>query len=987
MKHLRKLIPALLIIIAVALAFSACSMTGGGNNNNDEENPAVDELATEGIIYEISEDGAYATVTGYEGTENNIVISSVYQDTPVMAIGEGAFEDMRTLLSVSIPVGIVEIGDRAFSGCEWLTEIELPEGISSIGASAFDSCSALESVTLPATLERVGSGAFELCSKLDNVYISSTEAWFEIDFASDSSCPLYYADNLYLNGYEITELTVPGSVRTLSRYLIDFDSLEALTISLGVSEISKGALSKSTSLSELTVPFIGGGSDGTDYLGYIFGADSYKDSSSHVPAALKTVKVTGNKNVGDGAFYELGSLTAIELRPNVAEIGKEAFFGCTGLTSFTLSSSTLKIGLGAFGGCTNLTELSLPFIGGAEAENCYLGYIFGAEAPADSAAKIPASLKTVRTTTRASISDDAFVGASSITTIEISRDCVKMGLGAFADCTSLEMLSIPFAGSSSTENRYFAYLFGAEAYTESNKVPASLKTVNLTSDKAVAIGEYAFYGCSNIAFVGIPMGIKTIEKNAFEGCSGLTAVLIPYTVETIAENAFLGYTARRIYAMHSSKPSGWSSSWKPGTVRVSWEASYRGETDDGFIYSQTLDKIEIAGYTGELSNVTIPASINGYTVIGIGDEAFASNVTLKSISFPVTIKKIGYKAFTGCYNLDSITLPENLEIIGEGAFYSCGFTEITIPKSVTTIEASAISYCSNLSKIIFEDGSKLQNVGSWAFRMNQNLAEVYISDLVFWCSLSFVDEYSNPLIYAKKFYVGGELLTTIAIPEGVTAVKPYCFTGGIPRAILLPSSVSTLEANAFRGCTSLAGIYLHEGIASIGDSAFFGCSRLTVFSAAEAALEGWSENWNYSNRPVVFGCVDGGITYDGLAWIKTAEGTATIYGYTGSATALSIPESISSTPVTGISSYAFRGITSIERLIIPASVTRISNNAFYECSSLISVTFENPENWRYSSNAASASGTELSGEELALPDTAAQYLIDTYAKYHWFKLD
>ena len=982
MKKLRIFLPLLILALAAALSLSACVKTGGSTSTDDDQ-PDSGSSATEGIVYEISEDGKYASVIGYDGTETNVVISESYEGVPVKVIADEAFMGVRTLISITLPESITEIGASAFSGCEWLSEIALPFGVSSIGESAFYNCKSLKSVDIPLTLKSIGESAFELCSELESVNVADIDSWVKIDFTNDTACPLYYADELTLDGETVTNVSLGNGVLNISKYALNISSLESLTISFGVKSIANGAFSSCTSLASLTVPYVGGGSEGTEFLGYIFGAESYERGAEFVPASLKTVNVSGAVPIADGAFFGLSSITDISFNANLKTIGEGAFSGCTSLKQIAVPKSVTAIGKGAFSGCTSLSALSLPFIGGSASENRYLGYIFGAESAELSSAAIPSTLENIQTVGGADIAENAFAGAASVLVIDISGDCKSIALGALSGCTSLQNLQVPFIGGSETANTYFGYVFGAaSADSQGANIPASLISVILKNP--VDIAENAFSGCTSLKSVSLPMGIKSIGAKAFFNCSGLSAILIPYTVDTVGAQAFYGCSSVRIFAMAKSRPSGWDRLWKESTTKAVWKSAYTAKTDDGILYSQTLEEITVLGFETEASHITIPQTINGYTVVAIGEEAFSANVTLQSVTLPSTLIRIGYKAFSGCYNLTSITLPDNLEVLDEGAFYSCGFSEIFIPKSVTTLGASSLSYCSNLKKITFEDGSRLESIGAWAFKMSSNLSEVYFSDLGFWCAISFEDEYSNPMTYAKSIYVGGELLSTIAVPEGITEIKSYCFTGSMPRIIILPSSVTSIGASAFRGCTSLAGIYLHSGITSVGDSAFVSCSRLTIFTSHASAPEGFSENWNYANRPVVYSCLDGGITYDGLGWVQTSDDTVKIFGYSGEATALTIPSEINGVSVKEITSYAFRG-SGISYVSIPESITRISNYAFYDCTSLSRVEFDDPEGWQCASSAAATSGTELIKEDISQPNIAAIYLTSTYSKQHWFK--
>ncbi|MCI5884521.1 MAG: leucine-rich repeat domain-containing protein, partial [Clostridiales bacterium] len=64
----------------------------------------------------------------------------------------------------------------------------------------------------------------------------------------------------------------------------------------------------------------------------------------------------------------------------------------------------------------------------------------------------------------------------------------------------------------------------------------------------------------------------------------------------------------------------------------------------------------------------------------------------------------------------------------------------------------------------------------------------------------------------------------------------------------------------------------------------------------------------------------------------------TITGYTGSPTAVTIPNEIDKKPVTAIGDYAFNGCTTLESVTIPSGVKSIGSQAFYQCTSLASIT-------------------------------------------------
>ena len=60
------------------------------------------------------------------------------------------------------------------------SEVTIPEGVQSIGDSAFEDCNSLISLTLPSSLQSIGYWAFEYCNSLTSLYIpAGTEAHFK----------------------------------------------------------------------------------------------------------------------------------------------------------------------------------------------------------------------------------------------------------------------------------------------------------------------------------------------------------------------------------------------------------------------------------------------------------------------------------------------------------------------------------------------------------------------------------------------------------------------------------------------------------------------------------------------------------------------------------------------------------------------------------------------------------------------------------------
>ena len=110
----------------------------------------------------ITNNGAI-TITGYDGTDSNVVIPDTTNGYPVTAIGEDAFAG-DNILTIVIPNSVTNVGDGAFADCNGLTDATIPDSVTSIGNDAFVDCSGLTNVTIGNNVISIGDEAFSECS-------------------------------------------------------------------------------------------------------------------------------------------------------------------------------------------------------------------------------------------------------------------------------------------------------------------------------------------------------------------------------------------------------------------------------------------------------------------------------------------------------------------------------------------------------------------------------------------------------------------------------------------------------------------------------------------------------------------------------------------------------------------------------------------------------------------------------------------------------
>ena len=238
-----------------------------------------------------------------------------------------------------------------------------------------------------------------------------------------------------------------------------------------------------------------------------------------------------------------------------------------------------------------------------------------------------------------------------------------------------------------------------------------------------------------------------------------------------------------------------------------------------------------------LDSIIIPKGVTS-----IGYSAFERCSALKSIIIPEGVTKIDVETFWNCSSLESITLPDGITTIDLQAFYGCSSLQnIIIPESVTEIENDAFTKCTSLRSIIIP-----KNVTTFGWGMVRDctsLESITLPEGITMVGYSFDKNWLPSLkIFVSKLassdgrclIVDGKLmtfapagLTEYAIPEGVTTIGDSAFSGCTSlESITIPEGVTTIENSAFFGCTSLKSVVIPEGVTTIGNSAFFGCTSL-----------------------------------------------------------------------------------------------------------------------------------------------------------------
>ena len=303
-----------------------------------------------------------------------------------------------------------------------------------------------------------------------------------------------------LSGFKnVTEITIPGSVKVFNATLQYMKQLRTLTFEEGVEEIASGSVvSGCKNLTTIHLPSSRQKLSGT---GTFSGASALTDIT--LPEGIAITE--------GSTFSECTSLKSIELPASITTIPSYMFAGCSALERVTAKGTITAIGNSAFKSDTALTEIP--------------------------------DLSQVT-----SIGDRAFYGCSALETVDL-HSVTTMEYAAFQGCDALSG-EIDLSNLEVIPGHAFCYdpnitsvitcptlrSIGDWAF-----IWADISTISLP-ETLNSIGTYTFYKASLSGTVALPDSLTQLGASAFSGCEEVNAIQIGSGLKDIPANAFAGCT-------------------------------------------------------------------------------------------------------------------------------------------------------------------------------------------------------------------------------------------------------------------------------------------------------------------------------------------------------------------------------------------------------------------------------------------------------------
>lgn len=758
--------------------------------------------------FEYFESNGEITITGYTGSELDVVIPDEIGGYPVTAIAEKAFQLNKTVRSFTIGSKIRSIGSCAFARCASLTNIYVDranpyyqsiDGVLYSGDGktllSYPTAKAYSSYPVASGTETIGEYAF-FHSKVQTVFLPDTVSTIG-DYA------FYYAS-------ELSSINFPTALTSIGdSAFFACQSLTAVDIPATITQIGPSAWAACTSLPAITVAAENPNYTAVDGVLYtkdmtVLKVYPYAKSgvTFTVPDSVVELEAyafayTGMQSIdgcaslraiGDSAFYSCTALKSLPDAPKLETIGERAFYSCKALTSLSFPDSMRSIGEYAFAWCTAVKTFDSG--NGLQDTGKYSVYY----CTALTTVRLGSGMKT--------IGEYTFYKCSRLANVDFGTSVREIGSCAFGGCSKITEIVLP--------------------------------------DSVELVESAAFNSCSTAKTLVLSQNLREIGARAFMGLKGISTLTIPDSVQKIGNSAFNGLS--NLLELHlSAKTQEYGSgvfSSASKLPRVELPEGMTAIPEEMFsscnaltevVIPSTVTRIEKGAFRSckKLGNTELPA---GLTYIGESAFYYAA---MTSVTLPAGVTEIGERSFYNITALTEFNFSESLKTIGDFAFYGCGkLTRIVLPDSVESIGTSAFNRCSSLQEVVF--GKSLASIGSMCFNYCHKLEH-------------FVVDEANPnfkgvdgVLYNKNvdtlvLYPQGRPDASFTMPETVKHIGPYgIYEPQLLQAVTVSPILETIDEFGMAGIALTGVVKLPATITSIHFKAFQYDDGVTAFELPES---------------------------------------------------------------------------------------------------------------------------------------------------------
>ena len=337
-------------------------------------------------------------------------------------------------------------------------------------------------------------------------------------------------------------------------------------------------------------------------------------------------------------------------------------------------------------------------------------------------------------------------------------------------------------------------------------------------------------------------------------------------------------------------------------------------------------------------------------------------------------------AFYGCRSVTNIQLPTSSKLhqIGYCTFSYCAFTQIMLPNTLKTLGQMMLSNNDHLTEVIFESTCQIQDLPKYLITESNSLESFTIP-----ASVTSIDSFTERASGLKNIYVDKgnskfasddgilynheftELyifpinheigtykiekqiytikwasfmqskLSSLILPDSVITIEGWAFASSSLSTIVLSEQLKAIYENAFRGCQELTKIELPGNLITLGDEVFYKCTKLMEVSFPASLTTIGGGIFSLCNPNISFKFADNSHFTSTDEYISDSNNINLLF-YFGKEETLTIPATFEI-----IKTSAFYNCTTIKHIYFEdnSNLTTIQNNAFYYCNMLETFQF------------------------------------------------
>ncbi len=815
----------------------------------------------------------------------------------VKEIGRDAFKNSKVLKEVSIPASITRIGGHAFKGCIALstvnynanncrqayekrdnklysafedcasiTKINLGGDVTYLPEYLFWGCTGITEITIPENVQQVSGATFLDCSSLSTLYFNAAKCVAMSSVVNGRTLPAFMNAPITVVKFGPLVTNIPAHAFS------GFQGLTSIEIPEQITKIGGGAFRGCENLTTVV------------YNAADCGVSHSAKGETILPPfnnpSITTVTFGDKVEViPDYLFWGCKGIQNLVLTPNISTIGESAFFDCASITSITIPEGVEVIKGRAFGGCQNLSLVNFNAVNCTNMTSLEKDKLI----PAFEKSSITQIVFGENVT---NIPDNAFADCISLNTLTIPSTVKNIGYKAFHNCVSLKTVTIPetieqigglaFAGCDKLTSVTFnaAHCQGVTKIEDGKPLSAfqslpSLKSVSF-GPKVTVIPDYIFAGCEMLSKVVIPEKVRAIGGNSFVGCTSLN------TVEFNAINCDISF-------------------------------------------SNNKTRMRSAFSSESITNVKF-----GNRVKNIPEYAFASCTRLASISFPDSLVSIGQYAFADCASLQKIEIPERVKHIKGGAFEGCinvrdiNFNAIACQSASSIIDGKIVPAFASSSAYRITLGSKVESLPDYAF---------------FKCTAATDVKFNKVLKRIGSFaFANASALDYIKIPEQLEYMGGGAFMDCEALSMVVYDAIrceGSFQQSAdsviypFDGQNKILDVFIGDDVESVPEGMFYNCKRMITLNIPKKVQQ------------------LGALAFGNCTELKTlnflAENCENVSGMIGDSIKSAFHGCNKIAVVTFspkmkiMPDYMLQNCNMIKRIVLPEKLTHIGNYAFQNC--------------------------------------------------------